>query len=172
MANAVLEIVSNNDFVDDVGLIVCGKCGEKKQIKLNFQVFGGKEKIVHTACCCEHEKYEKEREVFEEKRRILHINRLKDFGITDKNYLRYTFANDGNKTPKISAACKKYADNFPDMFAKNNGLIFFGNVGTSKTFFAVCIATQCLSRGKACLLRVFQSCLTSFRKSRTRKIKF
>lgn len=152
MANVALNVINNGDFLDSDGLLVCGKCGEKKQVKFDFRPKFNFEKILTKRCRCEREKFERDQEVFERNQKILRIERLKNNAISDKNYLLYTFANDDRKNLKISNACRKYAENFSDMLAQNNGLIFCGNVGTGKTFYAACIANSVLEQGLTALV--------------------
>ena len=42
--------------------------------------------------------------------------------------------------------CRRYAEAFPEMVKKNQGLLMYGNVGTGKTFAAACIANYLLDR--------------------------
>ena len=42
--------------------------------------------------------------------------------------------------------CLRYAKHFDEMLAKNQGLLFYGGVGTGKTFAAACIANHLLSQ--------------------------
>lgn len=164
MSNAVLKIIDNAvkktelnaalntvDYINKDGLLVCGKCQTLKQKKMNHELFGG-EKIISHSCQCQHEKDKKEQKEFEYNQRQMKVEILKNQAISDQNYFKFTFENDDGKNPKVSNACKKYANNFPEMLAKNNGLIFCGNVGTGKTFMAVCIANAVLNLGYSALV--------------------
>lgn len=42
--------------------------------------------------------------------------------------------------------CQRYARHFDEMLEKNQGLLFYGGVGTGKTFAAACIANHLLNQ--------------------------
>lgn len=146
------------DYIGPDGLLICGKCHMAKQTRFCFgqtdneikNYFNGK--VVPRLCECQEK--ERAREEAEQKKRdvALLTEHFRQQGITDPNYLSYTFANDDRKKPKISDACQKYAKNFPQMRRENRGLLFFGNVGTGKTFYAVSIANAVLEQGRSVLV--------------------
>ena len=53
----------------------------------------------------------------------------------------WCFAQDNGANPQMKHA-RFYADNFDKMQAENIGYLLWGNVGTGKSFFAACIATN------------------------------
>ena len=97
------------------------------------------------------------------------IDKFRKEGITDENYLKYTFEHDDNKNPDISRACKRYADNFTDMYRLNKGLIFCGQVGTGKTFYAGCIANAVISQARSVLITNIPSLITKLGYSQEEK---
>lgn len=88
------------------------------------------------------------------------IEKFRKEGITDSNYLKYTFDFDDNKNPEISRVCKKYADEFSEMYKLGLGLIFCGQVGTGKTFYAGCIANAVISQARSVLMTNIPSLIT------------
>ena len=56
-----------------------------------------------------------------------------------------TFANAEEMTPVIDKA-KKYVDNWDKMKQKSKGLLFWGPLGTGKSYVATCIANALLER--------------------------
>ena len=48
-----------------------------------------------------------------------------------------------------------YVDNFAEMRKRGKGLLFYGEVGTGKTFYAACIANALIDRGYPCLMTDF-----------------
>lgn len=97
------------------------------------------------------------------------INKFRKEGITDDNYLKYTFSHDDNKNSNISRACRKYADSFSDMYKRGLGLIFCGQIGTGKTFYAGCIANEVISQARSVLMTNIPSLITKLGYSQEEK---
>lgn len=57
-----------------------------------------------------------------------------------------TFAQDDNRNPAVSDVCRKYVDHWEEMKADNIGILFYGGVGTGKSFLACCIANALIDR--------------------------
>ena len=74
------------------------------------------------------------------------MERLRRDGITDPAYLQYTFAQDDKRNPKVSDVCRRYVENWAEMKAQNIGILFYGDVGTGKSFLACAIANALLER--------------------------
>lgn len=96
------------------------------------------------ACRCEIEKRHQERikAVLDER-----IDSMRRRGIADAQSLRMRFENDLGYNPELTEKCKRYVDNFEKMLADNVGIIFTGEVGTGKTFYAACIANALIDKG-------------------------
>ena len=71
---------------------------------------------------------------------------LRRDGITDPAYLRYTFAQDDRRNPDVTDVCLRYVQNWKEMKAENIGILFYGDVGTGKSFLACAIANALLGR--------------------------
>ena len=130
-----------DDYTDaDKGLLICGQCHTKKQKKISFL---GEERIVGCLCRCAAEKLEKEREEYRIKEELLNIQKMKSAGLQDKAFYNYTFERcDASQENAIYA--KRYVEHFSEMAQTGQGLLFWGNVGTGKTFLAGCIANALL----------------------------
>ena len=50
---------------------------------------------------------------------------------------------------------KKYAEKFPEMYRKNQGLLLYGPVGTGKSFTAACIGNYLLNNAKSVIMTSF-----------------
>ena len=59
---------------------------------------------------------------------------------------QYTFAQDDQRNPKVSDVCRRYVENWEEMKAQNIGILFYGDVGTGKSFLACAIANALLER--------------------------
>lgn len=134
---------SDGDYYDDEGLLVCGKCGGRKQAKLNVC---GEETIVNCACPCMEEAYKREEAERQARERIARIKRLKTAGFTDADMAKYTFEADQRKDSRESKVCYQYATKFAKRVKDGKGLILLGGVGCGKTFMACAIANYVMDR--------------------------
>lgn len=66
-------------------------------------------------------------------------------GLHDKSYLRFSFDNDDKSNPKISRLCQKYCTRIDDVKKNNIGILFFGDIGGGKSFFASCTCNEILN---------------------------
>jgi len=129
------------------GLLVCGKCGEKKETRIQFS---GHQKVVRCACKCQMDKYHEEQEKAAHIQSSLKIRALKDacFPMAEMN--GWNFRQE-TMDANLEAA-KRYADQFREMKRKRQGLVFYGDVGTGKTYAAVCIANAVMEQEYSCII--------------------
>lgn len=138
-----------DDYTDDEGFLCCGKCHSRKQMDVDIPALAdGGTKTIRVGCLCkcgqekaDQEKKERERRDFESR-----MERLRRDGITDPAYLQYTFDQDDKRNPKVSDVCRRYVENWEEMKAQNIGILFYGDVGTGKSFLACAIANALLER--------------------------
>ena len=131
--------------------LCCGNCHERKQMDVTLPAvpsIGRDAKTIRVGCLCkcgqekaDAEKADRERREFEQR-----MDRLRRDGITDPAYLQYTFAQDDQRNPKVSDVCRRYVENWEEMKAQNIGILFYGDVGTGKSFLACAIANALLER--------------------------
>ena len=145
------------DYMKD-GILHCGRCNTPKQVLMSLPVLTGTDKPqpLPVACKCQQEadkKAEAEQRAVEFKNGLETRWRLD--GFHDTSYLRSTFADDDGTNPKLTTVCKKYVDNWPQMYQNGMGLLFYGNVGSGKTFLAGCVCN-------ALLEQQVRICATSF----------
>ena len=133
---------SPGDTVIIDGVEVCAVCGEPRTKRINW---AGREMVVPCACACIVEAERKKAEREEAQERIRRIDRLRGLSMMPGKYRQSTFANsrDGGKAIKIA---RGYVDNWPKMEREQQGLLFFGPVGTGKSYAASCIANELLDR--------------------------
>lgn len=139
------------DYIMD-GLLHCGKCKTPKQVRV--ELFG---RIRTPMCLCkcaaeqrDREEQERQRQAFEEK-----IKNLRKAGFPDEEMQKWTFAHDDHANERVSTIARKYVENFRAMKQEGKGLVFFGNVGTGKTFTAACIANALIDKGRPCMVTNF-----------------
>ena len=151
-------IKADNDYMDaDTGLLICGECHTRKQKKISFL---GEERIVGCLCRCAAEKLEKEREEHRIKEELLNIQKMKSAGLQDRAFYNYIFDRcDASQENAIYA--KRYVEHFSEMVQAGQGLLFWGNVGTGKTFLAGCIANALLEQKIPVLMTSFPKILNA-----------
>lgn len=148
------ERLAEGDHIGEDGLVYCGKCGSRKQLRVKF---GDKTHVVRCVCKCESKELEEKKRKEEYEEQMRRINRLKEASMMDKKYREVTFdkyeVREENK--KVFEMAKKYADRFQDMYKKNQGLLLYGPVGTGKSFTAACIGNYLLNNAKPVIMTSF-----------------
>lgn len=162
------------DFVGEDGLLRCGICGEKKQtyIPVADPTDNDPERkvdmLVIATCRCEREKEEAEKKAEEARKDMEYISKLRGASLMDEKFRASTF--DSFKATKYNARnlklCRRYATGFDQMLEKNQGLIFWGDVGTGKSYAAACIANYLLARKVPVVMTSFVKILTAIQKDR------
>lgn len=152
------EIQSNStikpnegDYIKD-GLLYCGKCHTPKQVRLEFM---GEIKTPYCLCKCEGEKRDKEEQERKLEERKLEIWRMRSAGFPKSDMAGWTFENDDHGNEKITNIAQNYVNHFEEMKKKGKGLLFFGSVGTGKTYISACIANALIDKGYPCLVTNF-----------------
>lgn len=132
------------DYYKD-GVLICGKCHTNKEKKIQL---AGEYVTVRCICKCESEEREriqKQKDYEEEMRRIerLKVASLMDAKLKSATLKTFTQKEDNQKLYTI---VKNYVDNFETFYKSNRGLLFWGTVGTGKSYAAACIANELLNR--------------------------
>ena len=143
---------NEGDYYNDDGLLVCGKCHTPKQCRVFIL---DRERTPYCLCKCEAEKREREeaeRKRVEFERRVKELRRA---GFPDEDMQNWTFEADDRANEHITGVARKYVENFPKMREDGKGLLFYGTVGTGKTFIAACIANALIDKGYPCLVTNF-----------------
>ena len=145
----------NGDYYDDEGFLVCGNCHTRRQVEVNMPdlkavPFDPKKKVrvkMPVSCRCRAERRKQEEQMLMQDREMRAAQALKQQSLMDERLRDISF--DGFQQTKDTAynlkLCLRYAKHFDEMLAKNQGLLFYGGVGTGKTFAAACIANHLLS---------------------------
>ena len=151
---AVLDSLSakvphaDREYMGPDGLLHCGVCREKVQTRVTFL---DTEKVVRCICACQ----KAERDAHKERERREEVERQRRICFMESNMASWTFENDDRRTPKLSDAMMRYADNFAEFRKDNKGLLLYGSVGTGKTYYAACIANRLLDNGYRVLMTNF-----------------
>lgn len=137
------------DYTGEDGLLYCGKCRTPKQFRMG-------ERLLPVRCRCVDEKQaaaQAEKECAQFESRLKELESAKH--VTLPGSLRHTFADDDGKNPKVSALCRRYVEKWDKVLDENIGMLFYGSVGTGKSFFTSCVVNALRAQ------RVF-STVTSF----------
>lgn len=131
---------------------VCKVCGERTEMEIDFPLMDGngatKKMVVHCMCRCEREKKEAEelRVAYEEEQR--QIYNLKQLSLLDAKSRSVCFStyHVNEENAKVFGIAKQYVENFPEMYRQNQGMLFWGDVGTGKSYTAAAIANELMDR--------------------------
>lgn len=143
------KIISEpEDYYDKEGYLVCGVCHERKQKDIEVPTSFRESGVwrAPSPCKCRLAEIKKNREYYEKLEFEKLMERLQRDGITDPEYLKFTFEFDDRRDPKLSDTCHKYVEQFKQMKANNIGILFYGDVGSGKSFMACCIANALLQK--------------------------
>lgn len=165
---------NDGDYEDENGILICGKCGEPRQ---RFMLFDDptdddpehkSELKVVTMCRCEREEEEREKRKEEAAKDMEKIQRLRNASLLDEKLRGATFG--AFKVTKYNERnlklCRRYAMKFDQMVEKDQGLIFWGSVGTGKSFAAACIANYLFDRKVPVVMTSFVKLLEVFQSGR------
>ena len=147
--------------VGEDGLLYCEVCKEKAEKVINFPLcdeHGNTElRKVRINCRCEREakeSYDKRMKFEEEQRKI---NALRQLSLMDVKLKEVSFSNykesDDNK--KVLGIAKRYVEKFDEMYEKGQGILFWGDVGTGKSYTAAAIANELLNRQISVIMTSF-----------------
>lgn len=155
----------DGDYYDEEGFLCCGKCHTRKECEVELpEILGcGPRGRFPVMCEC-HRQWVEELEEHERKNKEMEIvRRLRRESLMSPMYEEATFQS--FRVDQANACnlkvCRRYAEHFDLMAEKNQGLIFYGDVGTGKTFAAACIANYLLSRGVSVVMTSFVKLLNS-----------
>ena len=141
--------LDDGDYVGEDGLIHCGKCHGKKQTRLPASAMtDGKEMVVRCICKCQVEENRRREEEEERRKAMERIERLRNSSLIDdklKDARLKTFQKDTDNQ-KVFTLAERYVQRFDEMYEKRQGILFWGTVGTGKSYTAACIANELLDR--------------------------
>ena len=156
MLDAIIEKASEN-----AGEEVCPKCGTSKRCKVT-NPFTGKEQTVPCLCRCEAEERDAQEERAREEERRRRVERARAASFDGADYSRCRF--EGAEQDDNLEKARKYAERFEAFREKGRGLLFFGDVGTGKTFAAACIANKLVDMGYSVKMTNFPRLVAAIQK--------
>ena len=140
---------NEGDYIGKDGLLYCGVCRTKKQTRLPASDFtGGREIIVPCICKCKVEENKRKEEEEKKRQEMQRLERLKASSLMDAKLKAARldgYQVDGDNQ-KIYNLAGNYVKRFDEMYEKRQGLLFWGLVGTGKSYTAACIANELLNQ--------------------------
>ncbi len=136
------------------GILYCGKC--HTPVECTKMLFG-KARILPCLCSCGQEERRKKEEAAEMRDDLLRIRRLKADGIHERLLRGWRFSS-AEETEAVKRA-RYYVQNWETVRNENLGILFWGDVGTGKTFAAACIANALLEKQVPVLMTSFPKIL-------------
>lgn len=144
-----------DDYIGSDGLLYCGQCNTRKEREIIW--FDGKPKKVPVMCRCRAEEERLKKEQMQKEEEMRSIQRAKISSMMDDTFRTACFANyqirNGNE--RHLKVAKKYCIEFSKMYERNQGLLFWGTVGTGKSYTAACIANYLLEANTSVVMTSF-----------------
>lgn len=140
----------------------CAVCG--KQLETVVEFMNVKRKVP-CVCDCTLKKIEEAKRQEEEQKKKDYIAHMRRTGFSDNDFKNWTFENDDMSKPEITSVAKKYVENFKTFKNNGKGLLFYGTVGTGKTYAAAEIANALIDMGKPVLMTNFTRIINKLQSS-------
>lgn len=144
-------------YIDEDGFLCCSKCGGKLETMVTLFKGTDQEKTKRVKCVCKCHQ-ERERARAEDQKKIarqLRIEEIRRTGFPSDQLKEWTFDNDDGSHETVTKIAKRYVENFEQLKEDGKGLIFYGGVGTGKTFMAAAIADALYQKGYATMVTNF-----------------
>ena len=126
------------------GLKYCKVCGEAKEAFFPKGGFMGMKKHSRQ-CVCDRKAYEEEQKYFKDKEHRELVSRNTSICFDESRMEEWTFEN-ADMSDAVMHKAKNYVDNWEKMKRNHIGCLFWGPVGTGKSYVAGCIANELLKR--------------------------
>lgn len=144
-----------DDYIGSDGLLYCGRCNTRKEREIIW--FDNKPKKVPVMCKCRAEEERLKKEQMQKEEEMRSIQRAKISSMMDDTFRTACFANYQirNGDERHLKVAKKYCIEFSKMYERNQGLLFWGTVGTGKSYTAACIANYLLEANTSVVMTSF-----------------
>lgn len=150
---------SEKEYIKD-GHAYCKVCHERKDGDV-MEFFGNK-MILRVACKCD-------REIEQQKKRRekqMEIERLKRTWFNSMREWSYTFENYQGEENQSLMIAKNFVEDYEKMKKENIGLLFYGSVGSGKTYLACSIANSLIEQYQISVkIRNFAQIINELQKS-------
>lgn len=143
-AKAEASAQADTEYMDEDGLLRCRICGGKRQTVVTLPFEGAQPRTVRCWCNCP---TEQDKLKAQEKQIKLEQHLSVCFRGVEEMRCSTFDKDDGTQDPVLINAAKRYAEDFAKHLKDGMGLLYYGGVGTGKTFLAACIANAVLAQG-------------------------
>lgn len=171
IASVAAKDNSTPDDYEENGIRICGRCRTPKQTWIDWQLPGGRadRRLVPVACKCSQERRQAEAEELAAAQFSLWMaEQHGKYGISD-GYSSCFFAGDDRRDAALSDICRRYVERWASMEAENIGVLFYGSVGTGKSFYARCIVNALLEKRIPAIVTNFPRLLNILQGARERQ---
>ena len=156
----------DDEYIGEDGLIHCKVCKGRRETVLHMVVQGVPvDRRVRCLCRCGTE--ERDRKAAEQAKRETEqrLKAIRGASLMDNKFreARFASAYANQHNQKNLRICKSYVTDFQKMESNNQGLLFWGDVGTGKSFAAACIANELMDRGVSVVMTSFVKLLELIR---------
>lgn len=143
----------------------CPLCGDTVEFEIDFPTFDGTGKtvkrIVPKRCACSLKKEEELKQQMELYNRKREVERLRSLSLIDAKAQNVTFESceqtDGNaRALKIAT---RYVARFDELKTTGQGVMFYGDVGTGKSYIAAAIANELMAELHTVVMTSFPNIL-------------
>lgn len=158
--------INDGDYFGDDGILICGKCNEAKQEIKTLHSVSDNEDISFKCvrmCRCERSLEEKRIMTEREEKKKENIANLKRQSLMDTKYENATFDSFQQTVYNQNnlKLCRRYVQRFREMYEKGQGLLFWGGVGTGKSYTAACITNALIQQEISVIMTSFVKILDS-----------
>lgn len=151
----ILTAPGQGEHTEKDGLIHCDRCGGPRQVMLRLP---DRTMTVRCLCKCQQAEMDSRREQLRKQEELDRFARIRSAAMHDPALRSCTFAA-CRYNPSVRRIAENYVAQWPQMLSSGSGLLFWGSVGTGKTYLAACIANALLDRGTAVLMTSFSRML-------------
>lgn len=161
-ANGRANIAAADDYMDEDGLVHCATCGGAKEKRLHFN---GRNMKVPVLCQCRVAAMQKEEADRAAQEEMMRISRIKSVSLMDARYKNAKFENyeECSDNSKVLKLARRYTEQFKEMEKNNQGILFYGTVGTGKSYTAACIANALMEKATTVIMTSFVKVLSDIR---------
>ena len=147
--------IGDRDYIGKDGLLHCGKCHTRKEREINW--FGKGTRKVPVMCKCKEEANRIRDEQMQREEEARSIRRARLNSMMDETFRIATFDNFQvrKENERHLQLAQNYCRKFQIMYEQNQGLLFYGTVGTGKSYTAACIANYLLERKVSVVMTSF-----------------
>ena len=147
---------------------ICPVCGDKLYHRLCIP--GQAPRMVRVRCSCRDQQQKREEAERRQMEFSVSMDRLAErYPISDRSFRAMTFAGDDRRDAAVGDVCRRYVERWEDMKRENMGVLFYGSVGTGKTYFGCAMVNALLEKQVPAAVTGFPRLLNLLQSERDRQ---